>query len=127
GIRPFAGSSAALRIREPPTRPALATPAPPAATPNVFRKPRRLVVDVLSMKLLPRKANCLIVDPREQPRYYYIISAECEQPGIRRWSTISCGKGPPFRRRAAWSGGTLRGPLPGADPTERGHRRPQRC
>src|SRR5712691_5749436 len=73
GIRPFAGSWAALRTRAPPIRPALATPAPPTATPNVFRKPRRLVVDVLSMKVLPLYANGLFVDLRKQLRHYYII------------------------------------------------------
>src|SRR6266567_554738 len=73
GILPLAGSAAALTIRVPPIRPALATPAPPTATPNVLRKPRRLVVDVFSMKFLPLQANCLFVDPRKQLRYQYII------------------------------------------------------
>src|SRR5947209_3415541 len=73
GIRPFAGSWAALRTRAPPITPALATPAPPTATPNVLRKPRRLVVDVFSMKFLPLQANCL-VDPRKQLRYYIILA-----------------------------------------------------
>src|SRR6516225_7380529 len=49
GMRPFGDSCSALRTRAPPITPALASPAPPTATPKLLRKPRRLVVEVLSI------------------------------------------------------------------------------
>src|ERR1700687_1593896 len=61
GILPLAGSSAALSICAPPTRPAPARPAPPTVTPNVLRKARRFTVGVFSLKVPPfgRRILCL--------------------------------------------------------------------
>src|SRR5246127_94896 len=75
GVRPFADSWAASRTRAPPIIPAPARLAPPTATPKLLRKPRRLVVDVFSMKFLPLYENCLLGDLRKRCQYYYIILA----------------------------------------------------
>src|SRR5215470_9969902 len=53
GMRPFGDSCSALRTRAPPITPALASPAPPTATPKLLKKLRRLVVGTFSIIRLP--------------------------------------------------------------------------
>src|SRR6516162_2170560 len=93
GMRPLAGSCAALSTCEPPTTPAPMRPAPPMVTPNVLRKARRFTEGVVfSMMVSPSegrpKADRLLPDPPMLQSYY--CSCQVEQPN-RRVPGSSCG------------------------------------